>query len=184
MSKKILFFKAESLFIKAATERLVGLSVLTRYNNKTYRIDEILFDEDPMSTFLYQGSRITYVDHYMNRYGIDIKDKGQPLLLNRQFFSPFFYSLNFIFKFILNLRRTIKKVNGKEEIIRRCLIPELSYLTGLDESVRSNLTIMGTLATHTRVTPSQRQLELENFVNLMRSKQLIRSVLSVVDFQH
>lgn len=91
MSKKILFFKEESLFIKTATERLVGLSVLTRYNNKVYRIDEILFDEDPMSTFLYQGSQITYVDYYMNRYGIEIKDKGQPLLLNRQFCSLFLF---------------------------------------------------------------------------------------------
>ena len=75
--------KKGSQFQKTATDTLVGLSVLTRYNNKMYRIDEILFDKNPMSTFDYKGNPITFVDYYKNHYDIEIKDKGQPLLLSR-----------------------------------------------------------------------------------------------------
>ena len=69
--------------VKTAKDVLIGLSVLTRYNNKMYRIDEILFDMNPMKTFECQGEEITFVEYYKKNYNIDIKDKGQPLLLNR-----------------------------------------------------------------------------------------------------
>ena len=75
--------KKGNTFVKTAQDVLVGLSVLTRYNNKMYRIDEILFDLNPMSTFDYHGAPITYAEYYKKNYDIDIKDKGQPLLLNR-----------------------------------------------------------------------------------------------------
>ena len=35
-----------------AKKFFIGTSVLTRYNNKTYIIDEIDFDLSPMSTFV------------------------------------------------------------------------------------------------------------------------------------
>lgn len=70
-------------FQQAAQNLLVGLSVLTRYNNKTYRIDEILFDQNPQATFDCQGKPISFVQYYKEHYDIDIKDKEQPLLLNR-----------------------------------------------------------------------------------------------------
>ncbi len=75
--------KKGSLFHKTAESVLIGLSVLTRYNNKMYRIDEILFDKNPMSTFDYQGSPIAFADYYKKNYDIDVKDKRQPLLLSR-----------------------------------------------------------------------------------------------------
>jgi hypothetical protein len=91
MSKKGIQFQ------KTANDTLVGLSVLTRYNNKMYRIDEILFDKNPMSTFDYQGNPITFVDYYKNHYDIEIKDKAQPLLLSR-FIYIIYIRLFFIFK--------------------------------------------------------------------------------------
>lgn len=36
-----------------------------RYNNKTYRIDDIAWDKNPESTFQsYTGEEMTYTDYY------------------------------------------------------------------------------------------------------------------------
>jgi aubergine-like protein len=44
---------------------VVGQSVLTRYNNKTYRIDDIAWDMNPNSTFEdHSGHHISYADYY------------------------------------------------------------------------------------------------------------------------
>ena len=44
--------------------QLIGNIVLTRYNNKTYRVDDIMWDENPMTTFIYRNGHITYYDYY------------------------------------------------------------------------------------------------------------------------
>jgi len=40
--------------------------VLTRYNNKTYRIDDIIWDKTPMHTFPCKnsGESMTFVEYY------------------------------------------------------------------------------------------------------------------------
>ncbi len=45
---------------------LIGTVVLTRYNNKTYKIDDILWDKTPLDTFTQGrgGAEISYVDYY------------------------------------------------------------------------------------------------------------------------
>ena len=43
---------------------LVGLNVLTRYNNRMYRIDDILFDKNPESTFDCQGKLLSFTNYY------------------------------------------------------------------------------------------------------------------------
>ena len=46
-------------------KRLIGLVVLTRYNNKTYRIDDISFDRTPQSTFqMADGTAVSFSDYY------------------------------------------------------------------------------------------------------------------------
>lgn len=70
-------------FRQHSQEVLVGLTVLTRYNNKSYRIDDILFDKNPENTFECKGKMVSYIDYYRDHYGIVIKDRKQPLLLNR-----------------------------------------------------------------------------------------------------
>ena len=75
--------RGPGIFKQTAQDVLVGLCVLTRYNNKFYRIDDILFDKNPQSTFECQGTEMTFLEYYKTHYGIEIKDKAQPLLLNR-----------------------------------------------------------------------------------------------------
>ena len=81
----------EQSFHAIAQRLLIGLSVITRYNNKMYRIDEILFDMNPLSTFDCQGESVSYVDYYKKRYNIDIIDKEQPMLLNRLIILIYIY---------------------------------------------------------------------------------------------
>lgn len=50
---------------KTKTEQvLLGATVLTKYNNKTYRIDEITHDIKPTSTFKMKDKEISYMDYY------------------------------------------------------------------------------------------------------------------------
>ena len=51
-------------FRNEATRALLGMTVLTRYNNKTYRIDEISFDVSPQSTFKMKDQDVSYIQYY------------------------------------------------------------------------------------------------------------------------
>lgn len=54
-----------SAFRQAVTKALVGSVVLTKYNNKTYRVDDILWDQNPKVEFKYHDNQtITYIDYY------------------------------------------------------------------------------------------------------------------------
>lgn len=53
-----------------AEQALLGLTVLTAYNNKTYRIDDIKWDKTPESTFEKDGKQISFIQYFgeVNRY--------------------------------------------------------------------------------------------------------------------
>lgn len=40
------------------------ISVTSRYNNKTYRIDDIDWFQNPQSTFNKGGTQVSYIDYY------------------------------------------------------------------------------------------------------------------------
>ena len=43
---------------------LLGAVVVTHYNNKSYRVDDIAWDINPLCKFPYKGKEISYVDFY------------------------------------------------------------------------------------------------------------------------
>jgi len=46
-------------------KQLIGCVVLTRYNNRTYRIDDIAFNQSPQSTFqMADGTSVSFSDYY------------------------------------------------------------------------------------------------------------------------
>lgn len=45
-------------------QKALGLTVLTNYANKTYRVDDIAFDKSPESTFDQKGVQKTIADYY------------------------------------------------------------------------------------------------------------------------
>lgn len=58
--------------------------VLIHYNSRTYRVDDIQWHEDPLSTFSKsEGSSISYGQYYTGKYQFQISDMNQPLLIFR-----------------------------------------------------------------------------------------------------
>ena len=116
---------------------LMGAVVLTRYNNKTYRVDDIDWDRNPTSTFTDDNGREkSFFNYYREKYNIVIEDKKQPLLVSRA-----------------------KRKTKEEEDIGKflLLVPELCNLTGLTDDMRSDFRVMKDVGQFTRVTPNQRQ---------------------------
>lgn len=46
-------------------KKVLGITVLTGYNNATYRIDDVDFEKTPMSTFKRRDAEITIADYYI-----------------------------------------------------------------------------------------------------------------------
>ncbi|XP_078682114.1 piwi-like protein 1 [Branchiostoma floridae x Branchiostoma belcheri] len=134
-------------FYEICSGKLVGEIALTRYNNKTYRIDGISWEEHPTDKFsLPDGTEISFVEYYEKQYNRKIQDNKQPLLLSRA---------------------NKKTKDGKVLILK--LIPELCSLTGLSEELRQNFTIMKELAIHTRPGPGDMSKTLQGFIGQLNS---------------
>ncbi|XP_049907034.1 piwi-like protein 1 isoform X2 [Epinephelus moara] len=133
----------EHRFPEICTKELVGLIVLTKYNNKTYRVDDIAWDHTPKNTFTRGDKDISFRDYYKTQYSLDISDVNQPLLISH-----------------------VKKVGpvGGPPPGPAMLIPELCYLTGLTDKMRADYNIMKDLSSHTRLSPEQREGRLTRFV--------------------
>ncbi|KAI7797911.1 piwi-like protein 1 [Triplophysa rosa] len=131
-------------FPEACTKELVGLIVLTKYNNKTYRIDDIAWDQNPNNTFKRGDADISFRNYFKTQYGLDITDGNQVLLVSR-----------------------VKRLgpSGRPPPGPALLIPEFCYLTGLTDKMRSDFNIMKDLATHTRLSPEQRESRIKRLIS-------------------
>ena len=137
-----LYDESRGDFHDIATKKLVGEIVLTRYNNKTYRIDDIDWDKNPTHTFETREGPITYLDYYQKSYDRKLVDMQQPLLVSRP--------------------KKKDQRRGQEGPIY--LIPELCTRTGLSEETREDFYVMRDIAEHTRIKPDQRGVQLKNFM--------------------
>ncbi|XP_061663732.1 piwi-like protein 1 [Syngnathoides biaculeatus] len=115
--------------------------VNVRYNNKTYRIDDIAWDQTPCNTFTRKDTDISFKNYYKTRYGVEIKDSNQVLLVSH----------------VKWLAR------GQTPPGPALLIPELCYLTALTDKMRADYTIMKDLSAHTKLVPEQRAGRLLRF---------------------
>uniref|UniRef100_A0A8C8A1C7 Piwi-like RNA-mediated gene silencing 1 n=1 Tax=Oryzias sinensis TaxID=183150 RepID=A0A8C8A1C7_9TELE len=105
-------------FPDACAKELIGLIVLTKYNNKTYRIDDIAWDHTPKNTFTRGDADISFMNYYKTQYGLDITDVNQVLLVSH-----------------------VKKRTGPgggPPLGPAMLIPELCYLTGPSSGTRED----------------------------------------------
>lgn len=135
-------------FQDEVTKRLVGQIVLTRYNNKTYKIDDIDFASSPQSTFeKADGSQISYVAYYKQHHSIDIHDMKQPMLVS------------------MPKKKDIRRGQNKPIY----LLPELCTLTGLTDEARADFRVMKDVAEYTRVGPGGRTKTLQELVNVINS---------------
>lgn len=120
---------------------MIGLTVLTDYNNHTYRIDDVDYSASPMSTFMRNSEEITYKDYYQNRYQINIRHATQSMLLSSS--------------------KTRDRRAGLAELLY--LVSKLCRSTGLTNDMRSDHQMMRELANHTRLNPNGRIQRLLSF---------------------
>ena len=53
-------------FQDAVTKALIGSVVMARYNNETYRVDDIHFDMNPRSSLTHsRGETLRFADYYL-----------------------------------------------------------------------------------------------------------------------
>lgn len=152
-----LFQSQPSDFRAACLKTFLGTIVLTRYSNKSYRIDDIEFDKTPRDSFLLSnGEELTYQAYYKRQYDLEIKDLGQPLLLSRA-----------------KVRSTTEK--GLERTLY--LVPEFCCMTGLSEKMRNDFKVMREVATLTRHSPMQRHSAITKFVRNVKQNETAMKIL-------
>ena len=145
--------------MKAALE---GQVVITHFNNKTYRVDEVDFEKNPLTTFhLRKENRdITYKDYFKSKYDVDIKSVKQPLLMSRP------------------SRRDLNR--GDTQLIY--LIPELSGMTGLSDEQRSNFQLMKAVGEVTKLNPQRRVQSLMSFRQRIAGTAKVSSFFFLLQF--
>jgi len=134
---------------------VIGGIVMTMYNRKTYRIDDIKWDMTPRSKFsviveLKNGGKeekqLSYMDYYRDRYGQSISHLDQPLLVS------------------LPRRQDHHRGNAGPIF----LIPELCQMTGLTDSMRSDYNLMQKLSNHMHMSPVARFKKTAEFMSRLQ----------------
>ncbi|XP_078522505.1 piwi-like protein 2 [Lissotriton helveticus] len=145
----ILYQETKEHFKDECTKQLIGNIVITRYNNRTYRIDDIDWNKTPKEKFtMADSSEISFIEYYSKNYGITVKDQDQPLLIHRP-----------------NEKRSPPgKILG--EIL---LLPELSYMTGIPEKMRKDFRAMKELTQQINLSPKQHHISLRQLLKRIES---------------
>lgn len=126
---------------------IIGSIVLTDYNNKTYRVDDVDFNSSPSSTFKKKDIDVTYTNYYKERYNVEIRIADQPMLVSNPKAS--------------DLRA------GRNQVL--FLVPELCRATGLTEKMRNDYRMMKIMAEHTQMDPVNRKKRLLEFTNRLHA---------------
>jgi aubergine-like protein len=134
-------------FQREVLTALVGKIVVTKYNMKRYKIDDIEFNENPLSTFERKTGPITYKQYYKETHDADITDDKQPLLISLPKAS--------------DVRR------GMTQPI--LLIPELCCITGISDELRANFRFMLEMGKITRQPPIEKANTMMSLVQGFKS---------------
>ena len=138
-------------------QELVGTIIMTRYNNRSYRVDEIDLTAKPSSTFVKSdGTELTYAAYMRQQWNVTVQDMNQPMIVNRP-----------------------KPKRGQEVADPVYLIPELCVTTGLTDEMRSNFNIMKAIGDHTRLPPDVRENKLCEFLEQLSTDVRARAILDV-----
>ena len=123
-------------------KQLMGTTVLTSYNKRTYKIDDIDFNMSPLDTFELnaeegqQPKTVTYRDYFHQKYGWNIRENQQPMIIS------------------------IHQKTGNKLV----LVPELCQMTGLSENMRANFQLMKEMGQITHADARRRIEECRNLI--------------------
>lgn len=134
-------------FENSFKQKVLGITVLTNYNNKTYRVDDVDFNITPASTFLKKGVETSIQQYY--------KDVRCPvfmlciyLFISKSVILKMFFSSLFWQKYKLEIRNPTQPLlisNPRARDLRggeakpAWLVPELCFITGMDEQQRTDM---------------------------------------------
>ena len=72
-------------YVREVTDAVVGQDIVTTYNKRTYRVDDIAFDRTPDSTFtlMSQGEEfhVSFADYLRSQHKVDVLEANQPMLV-------------------------------------------------------------------------------------------------------
>jgi aubergine-like protein len=126
---------------------LVGKIVVTSYNKRCYRIEDIDFSTRPTSTFDRNGTPTSYIDYYQTVHNQRITQTGQPML-----------------KAVPNNQRS-----RAEDTRVTLLVPELCNIAGLTEAQRNDNHLKMNLIKASQVEPNMRVVQLRQFLHLFHT---------------
>ncbi|CAN8205906.1 unnamed protein product [Coccothraustes coccothraustes] len=140
--------QSQRMFQDECTKQLVGSVVMTRYNNRTYRVDDIDWDKTPKDTFtLASGQEITFVEYYSKTHGITIRELDQPLLVHKP--------------------KEKQLPEGRHQLKMVLLVPELTFLTGLSD-LRKNSRMLKEVMWEMIQNPQQHYQRLTSLLRRIR----------------
>ncbi|XP_015783387.1 piwi-like protein 1 [Tetranychus urticae] len=137
-----------------ARDELATSVVMTVYNNKTYKIDDIAFERTAGDFTFERGNTTTSLaDYYRGQYNLSIRDGTQPLLL---------------------VQPTERQMRGgdKKEIL---LVPEFCLMTGLTDLMARDNQFKRALGDLTRLDPIQRAENLTRFIRQINSNERVQA---------
>ena len=147
---------SSSILTHLIKTQLIGSTIMTIYGNfRCYRIEDVLFDENPTKVFNRLEGPSTYMSYYKSRSNIAIADLRQPLL---QTYSE-------------RGRKLIK------------LVPELCVLTGITEDLKRNYSAMSKIIQHTMLAPNKRLEKTVNLARKLSSDALCRQISEIYSIQ-
>jgi aubergine-like protein len=147
-------------WIEEAKRQLAGQIVLTTYNNRTYRVDDIIFNatnQTPATYMFRQGNNdINLVTYYKQRWNIDLLHHSSPL--------------------ISCLPTARDRRAGKFDPI--ILIPELCLMTGLTDKMRNDRKFMTSISEYSRLDPQTRCQRLNALIRKINSDPAVQNDLA------
>ena len=113
------------------------------FSKKKFKIDEILFDRNPINQTIYtDGKNISIKEFYSKKFKLDFKCDNQPLILSQK-----------------------KGPQGK--ILNTYYIPELCTFSGLSEMQQKDNYFMKELSNVTKISPEIRVKQTNKFLDLL-----------------
>ena len=137
--------------MRAILDYFKGKVVIAIYGNyRAYRIGDISFDRDIKNTEFEiekegKKEKIRIKDYYKRQYNIDLKHDDQPILIEE----------------------VPKRRREDEKVVVRYLIPELCYLTGIDEL---NDQERADIITKSKFQPSEKVKKIEQGFAYLKNK--------------
>ncbi|CAK9832967.1 Piwi-like protein Ago3 [Anthophora retusa] len=150
-------FGSKPNFKDVIMKELIGLSIFTKYNNKTYRVDDIAWDKNPMYEFDKGGEKMSLVHYYKYHWSLQIEDRNQPLLVHRA-------------------KNKLPTGETQENLI--LLVPELCHTASLSDSIRSDFRVMKDLDEITKMSPNARRDVFRHFVQEVQKNDVSREILA------